>query len=815
MDCTDLTKEVSRMKKIVFLIMLLSALALLFSCAAPGGGQTPGGGNADTDCKVTVFLSNTSATVKSQNPVTVKPGEAATFEIALSDTAVFRSTSAGSYDYKTGLLTVPNVTKAMRVDFVSEDVGYDTTGEYKLQFEGDTSQGDSISHPDPNAPIQPGTRITAKAGRENAVFVGWSVASTIADGGRILSTEREYSFDLSPDLVQMGRLILYPNYDQTNVYYYNTNGGTVNMSSRNLTVASTYETSLRDALLRVAISETEMKQLGCASLFYDDGTFTRDGYVLLEYNTKADGTGEGYSLGSKFPMNTASNVLYCIWAKVEEDEKFLYKDFTYARPSDLSASYTPGWNESGVQITRYLGNAQQTVVIPETLGGKPVISIASNAFLNCSAVKTLVLSKNLLMVEDGAFKNFSALKTIYCSDGIYDIGNAVIDASGYATLKTFILNATTPPRFSRSDGAFAKKFCRVLANADQPRIIMIAGSSSRQGFSTPYLQKMLDGEYVVVNFGTTRTTQGFMYLEAMQNYANERDIILYAPENSSYMMGEGTLYWKTFRDMEGMYNIFRGVDISGYSNVFGALAEYNSGYAEIPGVDKCYAPRFKYAPGTYEDILQAKADDEYGDYQHKNRNSYRSYSSAAYQDTYVITVNNRFKSMYDTAWDNHIANYWKTDDWKNPNNNAWCNINDAYFVNNMNRAIDAAKSTGAKVYFSFCPMDASRLCEEAYINIDSWCASYEKMILRTYTFDGVLGNVKDYFMNHEYFYDNAFHPNDFGRTFRTYQVYKDLAALLGKSAVHTMDYIKDGEIAGCRVETDYDGVPTFPAFSAK
>ena len=171
--------------------------------------------------------------------------------------------------------------------------------------------------------------------------------------------------------------------------------------------------------------------------------------------------------------------------------------------------------------------------------------------------------------------------------------------------------------------------------------------------------------------------------------------------------------------------------------------------------------------------------------------------------------------MYDTAWDNHIENYWKTDDWKNPNNNAWCNINDAYFVNNMNRAIDAAKSTGAKVYFSFCPMDASRLCEEAYINIDSWCDSYEKMILRTYTFDGVLGNVKDYFMNHEYFYDNAFHPNDFGRTFRTYQVYKDLAALLGRSTVHTMDYIKDGEIAGCRVETDYDGVPTFPAFSAK
>jgi hypothetical protein len=804
------------MKKIVFLVLLLSSLSLLFACAAPGGGGTggpkpPTGGGANTDCKVTVFFNNTSATVKTQNPTVVKSGESAVFRIELSSTAVFRSASAGSYDYKTGLLTVPSVTKDTRVDFVCEEVGYDTTGEYKILFAGDTSKGDSISHPDSTAPIQPGTRITAKAGNMNSVFIGWSAASTIADGGKILSTDREYSFDLSPDLVQMGTLILYPNYEDTNVYYYDTNGGTVNAASRNLTASSTYQATRQGELLRVAISEAEMKQLGCASLFYDDGTFARDGYVLLEYNTKADGTGEGYSLGSKFPMNAASKVLYCIWAKVDAQGAFEYSDFSYARPSGITAANTPGWHEHGVQITGYSGNAE-TLVIPETLGGKPVISIASGAFSNCSAAKTLVLSKNLLMVEDGAFRNFSALKTVYCSDSIYKIGNGAIDASGYATLKTFILNATTPPRFSKGDGAFARKFCRVLANADKPRIIMIAGSSARQGFSTPYLEKMLDGAYVVINFGTTRTTQGFMYLEAMQHYANANDIILYAPENSSYMMGEGTLYWKTLRDMEGMYNIFRYIDISGYSNVFGAITEYNSGYAEVPGVDACYAPRFKYAPGTYEDILKATADDEYGDYQHQKRNGYRSSSQAAYQDTYVITLNNRFKSMYDTGWDNKIEDYWKTDDWKDPYDKAWCNIDDPYFVKNMNRAINAAKSTGAKVYFSFCPMDASRLCEDALADIDAWCRAYENMIESTYAFDGVLGNVKDYFMNHEYFYDNAFHPNDYGRTVRTYQVYKDLSVLFENSNPHTVDYIRDGVIAGCRVETDYDGIPNFPAF---
>ena len=86
----------------------------------------------------------------------------------------------------------------------------------------------------------------------------------------------------------------------------------------------------------------------------------------------------------------------------------------------------------------------------------------------------------------------------------------------------------------------------------------------------------------------------------------------------------------------------------------------------------------------------------------------------------------------------------------------------------------------------------------------------------TYAFDGILGGAKDYIFHHEYFYDNAFHPNDYGRTFRTYQVYKDLCAVLGAQKLNPIFYVGfDGDIDGCRMETDYDGVPTFPAFSAK
>ncbi len=807
------------MKRIIFVFLSLISLLALFSCnVTPSGGQQPS--SDDKEYTVTFISQNASASV-SQNVIKVKEGKNAEFSVSLSPTAVFRSVSEGSFDYKTGKLTVSGITKDTRVLFFAEEVGYSTVGEYRFTFVG--RDPDTVSHYNPNVPIQPGTTITARAGDLNAKFLGWSLHQPAASGGTVVSTERDYRFDLSPAMVLDGSLTLYANYTDENAYYYDPNGGSILQSSRNLTVKSTYRTKREGNRLCVSLSEREMEELGCASLFYDDGTFYRDGYVLLEYNTKADGTGEGYSLGSKFPMHTGERVLYCIWAEVESESKFDYTEFVYR-------------GTRGVQIRSYFGNAE-TVVIPEKLGGRPVISVASGAFDHCSNMKTLVFSRNLLSVEDGAFTNLGALATVYYSDGIYDIGNAILDASGYASLKHFIVNATTAPRFSSGDGAFAKKFCRLLAGEGQPRIIMIAGSSARQGFSTPYLENLLDQGYAVINFGTTRTTHGFLYLEAMQNYANENDIILYAPENSSYMMGEGTLYWKTLRDMEGMYNVFRYIDISGYSNVFGAFCEFNSGYAEVPGVDSCYAPRMGNAqydplpPKTYEDILNATGDDVYGDYQHATRASYRSSCSIAYQDTYVIILNNRFKSMYDTGWDNKIPDYWKTDDWKDAENESWCNIDAPYFADNMNRAILAAKSTGAKVYFSFCPVDASRICEDALADIDAWCEDYEEWIESTYAFDGILGHAKDYIMHHEYFYNNAFHPNDYGRTYRTYQVYLDLCEMLSIADVHPVGFVDWSDPAlenayslamalriqypGCAFELDYIGSPLEkPKYSA-
>ena len=53
------------------------------------------------------------------------------------------------------------------------------------------------------------------------------------------------------------------------------------------------------------------------------------------------------------------------------------------------------------------------------------------------------------------------------------------------------------------------------------------------------------------------------------------DTVIFAPENSVYMMGDTALYWKTIRDMEMLFEFFRYVDIAGYTNVFGAFTVQN------------------------------------------------------------------------------------------------------------------------------------------------------------------------------------------------------------------------------------------------
>ena len=773
--------------KVIFLILLIIALLAFTAC-----NTTPPDEDPET-VRVMVGVSE-GFSVESTNPLDVVKGQSAEFTVKLESGYAFSSVSHGTYDPASGKLRIESVTERTMVDFTVEYLGYDTTVEYIYSFNGTDHD---TTDPLPSSTVRAGTEITVRAADTGRIFLGWSFGKSAKAGGEIVSSEREYTFRISPDIVSSGALVVYSNYTDTNVYYYDPNGGEINVSSRNMQENEYYLAKVDGNRVKVSLLAKYYEFAECASLFWDDNTFTRDGYVLKEYNTKPDGSGESYSLGSKFYANTGDDThptLYCIWSVGASEPDFTYSDYTMAKPD--SAKYAPDWCESGVIINSYLGNAD-SVTVPEMLGGKKVIAIAAGAFTDKSMTE-LILPKTVQLVENGAIVGCSTHKTLYFPNSIYQIYDEAFDAETYSSFTTLVVNATMAPRFSNStDGAFAVKLSRFLAARDEKKVIVISGSSTYQGLATEYMEALFNGEYTVINFGTTRPRPGLIYLEALSHYTDEDDVFVYAPENSSYMMGEGYLSWRLIRDLEGMNNLFRYVDISNYYGYFSSNTELNQTYSYTVKERKYE----EMCNNGYTVAGEWCGTDKNGDYQHPYRRAYENKNG--YIDSYFITLNNRFKSMNEGTW-NDVDHQTSNKDYTNPDNPTWRSIDTPEMVERMNFAIGKAKGSGAGVYFGFSPADAYALVEEAK-NID-WIRAYDALILELYDFDGLMGSAADYVYDHKYFYDCAFHVNDYGRAYRTYNLYLDIAEKLGFEDYN--GYTSPGtEFDGCLFEEESDGTP--------
>ena len=577
-----------------------------------------------------------------------------------------------------------------------------------------------------------GTQITVTIDTTKGTFDGWSVNYAKAAGGKLVSRNASYTFTLNENM------ILYPNF-KTGTITYHLNGGTA--EGGETTYAQNVDTSF----------------FTCPNSLINLGGFVREGYVLVEYNTKADGTGVGYSVGSKITLDGMSNSaeLYCIWAEAAPASEFTYEDvfFTIGGKKDVE----------GVAITGYTGSGDW-LVIPETIDGKAVVQISAGAVKNKN-FETLVLPRTLIRVEDGAFTGCSSLVTLYMYDSIYSISDAAFDEATATNWEHFYLSAALKPRYASSnEGTFRVKWDRLMEESGRDKLIVVAGSSAFQGLGTAYLEALLDYQYDVVNYGNTRTTNNAVYMEMISHFVGEGDIVIYSPENSAYQFGYTGLTWKLFRDLEGCLNAWRYIDIGNYTKYFDEFTVYQQS-------------RYFMGEQNFEKNKSSGVD-----FNGDNQNANRKQLASNYIDSYAITLNEYIKSELEGNWQDEDK------DWSG-GSPTWSTIDQ--YAAYMAAKIKDVEATGAAVYFSFCPADEFALIDEA--KSEAWQKAYDAYIAETLDVT-VLGTCSDYIWAHKYFYDCAFHVNDIGRPLRTYQLYKDLAQELGLS-VKAMD----------AVGTDYDG----------
>lgn len=770
--------------KLTLALTLTLILSLIILCGCNIGGGTEGGNEGEI--KVMLSLPE-GVSVVGDNPIYVKSGDDAVFTVSVEDNYIIDSISQGSLSGNT--ITVKGVTKATVIDVVATNVGYDTTAEYRYYFYGEARDTTSVSS---GSKVNAGTLVTVTAKKMDSAFLGFSLGDYTTDSGDMLSTERAYTFRLSPELADDSGIIkIYANYKKASAYYYDANGGDINLGTSLASNCDYYSVSTNDSRLAITSNSAYREVYEAVHLFWDDGTFTRDGFVLTEYNTAPDGSGTAYSLGSMYypdDFSDEASVLYCIWREESSESLFEVSLAQYDTPAGISVSSAADWNNIGYKITKYNGN-EDSVVIPEVIGEYPVVAIGSSAFSGKDMTE-IVLSKNILAIDEGAFVDCASLETVYYSDSIYYVGDESFDEVTLGAIKQICVNATMAPRFANTDaGAYSVKLSRLLASEGESRVIVIAGSSVYQGLSSAYMEALFGGERTVINFGTTRTTHGLVYLEGMRYLAGENDLILYAPENSTYMMGENEFYWKTARDLESMYNFYRYIDASNYTGIFSALGDFNRSY------------RYERNPSRYEAsydrIASVGSINEYGEYQNKKR-----VGLSDYVDVYFITMNERFKSKFEGEWDD-VETQISNKDYSDPDNKSWQTVTEPMLVSLVNHAITEAQLSGAEVYFSFCPVDADKLVDEA--RDAEWLENYNQLILRTYDFDGIAGRCEDYIFAHQYFYDCAFHPNDIGRAYRTYQLYVDICSIYG---ITPEAYDSVGtDFEGCIFEESPDGKP--------
>ena len=288
----------------------------------------------------------------------------------------------------------------------------------------------------------------------------------------------------------------------------------------------------------------------------------------------------------------------------------------------------------------------------------------------------------------------------------------------------------TPSQYGKTFlGELSDKYER-LYSIDEPKIILIGGSSVAFGYETETLQDRLN--MPVVNFGLYATLGTKIMLDLAADSIGEGDIVILAPEMDAQTLSlyfNGESLWQA---ADSNFTMLTKVDTDNYGNLLGTFWGYVKNKVRF---------------------LKTEAPDPAGIY---NKASFDECGDISYERPYnIMTLD------YDPG---QIISL-------DPS------ILDSEFVEYVNDYIHAAEAKGATVYFTFSPINKLALAEDT--TEESLWAFYDTLC-RTLDCE-VITNINDCIMDAGYFYDTNFHLNDSGMAVRTAILVKDIRRALGIS----------------------------------
>ena len=446
--------------------------------------------------------------------------------------------------------------------------------------------------------------------------------------------------------------------------------------------------------------------------------FERDGYTLIGWNTRADGSGLAVGLGSRIEWSEGIT-LYAQWTSWTDEDCFSYRE-----------------DAGFAVITGYVGKNEE-ICVPASLGGLPVRTIAEKAFYRVGC-RTVILPYGIYEIEKWAFQD-SSLEKLYIYDDLIKVSDYAFE--GCAEFRTLQINAIEAPAYSGNYfDTFQDKYDRMLSLKDKKKIVLFSGSSTRFGYDSALIDEAFP-EYEVVNMGVFAYSPALPQLELIRSCMKEGDILVDSPEFDAanrQFCHQKNLDYAVFAMMESNYDAFALLDLREYTQVFTAFSAYQAARRDME------RKSYEVCAADYDEDGNAVSEPSYnlyGDYVLYRPNAEKeepvyglavNYTVNAFpKETYIASINAEFQKFLDS---------------------------------------------GVKVYFTYSPRNKFALSEDSTEEERARLHGYlqEELIVP------VISALEDSLYSGTYLYGTDNHLSTEGVKIRTEKVIRDLKAQLEK-----------------------------------
>lgn len=277
-------------------------------------------------------------------------------------------------------------------------------------------------------------------------------------------------------------------------------------------------------------------------------------------------------------------------------------------------------------------------------------------------------------------------------------------------------------------GELDEKYDR-LHSIKEEKIVIVGGSSVAFGIDSALIEKYTG--MPVVNFGLYAALGTKLMLDLSEDGIGEGDLVVIAPELDAQTF---SLYFNTettLQAFDGNFYMMRDVK---EANLFSLLS----------GMWSLSKEKIRY-------MLSDEKPNPDGVYNSKNFNEQGD------------VVYNRDENVMHLYYDPNVL--------INPDP---CIISDE-FIDYVNKYIKVIRSKGAKVVFSFCPMNEMGMASPDY---EAGLELFSE-VLREKLLCPVISEIGDYVYDAGYFYDTNFHLNDSGVRLHTVNLIEDILLELG------------------------------------